>query len=330
MRARARPVRSSHRMLANARRSNNAIMSSADSLGPCCKHFFPCDGTGTLTDIKGGVTFTSANIKAGTTPNSQNCLAWGTFGVESLTSGSWYKPNGKDTIIIACGRALNGGNQDGGGHLSFYMGSTGHLLKVQPYYSVFIDDNTNAKKGLATLRSQEFKIREHGKVYAFAAVMRGNMLEHWAVKEGSSFATMTDAQSVLNASSNIQAAWKSFAPGDAIALGHSAAGGFINSCGANELDFLNAYCDFGYSGYPVQPYPPFIPNGYSAPGGDRKQLLGTFGDAILPMEVAQDYMFLASYTFQDGMPNDIDLALPTMMYQAIAGRKVGYLPWATL
>ena len=313
-------------MLTEAGRSNNAILSSADSLGKCCKHFFTCDGTGTLIDIKGGLTFTSAGIQAGATANTQNALIWFP---DSLSSGAWFQPHAKDVLIVSCGRALNGGVANGGGHLSFYIGGAGNRLKVQPYYSVFLAGGVS--KGLSTPLIDDYAIRESNKEYVFAAAKRGASLEHWA--DGK----LTGSNSILKTDALTKNAWYDYTPDAQIALGHSVAGGFINSCGSDNLDFLENACVFDYEGYPMQ-VDSYIPPGYldlGHPSGNRRQLPGVFGSnperpTYGSSQVAQDYLFLAVFVFEDGMPDDVGLALTTMKAQALAGQKVGYTPWITL
>ncbi len=332
MRSRARPVRISHRMLANAGRNNNAIMSSADSLGPCCKHFFVCQNeTNTITDIKGGVVIDSANsditIAPGvTTQNAMNLVSWPNIDGDSATinniiNGDWYAPGNKDVLIVSCGKAIADSN--GGGHLSFYVGFN-RQLKVQPYFSTFVniqsipeDLYTYEHSYIATPLQKDLLVRNNGQDYIFAASLDRNRLGHWA--DG----VLTGVNYRTNAAAHVQALWDDFTPDPYFFCGHSVsgAGTEIYRCASDGyvIEQPQQACTYSYAGR------------IERENGD-KEIPGYWSGADVNKEVAQDYYFLGVFVFAEGIPSDEEVseALLTMKAQAIAGQKVGYVPWVTL
>lgn len=296
----------------------------ANSIGIVCKHFFPCDeGSGsTITDIVNGVVIdgikSDINVSVGDA-NAMRLLSWpnvdGDAGTDTCDiTGSWVNPNGKDVVIMACGKARDGGVANGGGHLSFYFGdaTANGQLKIQPYYAVFSGDSPTYTGGMATLRDADYVTRTNGQDYIFGAVMRGDTLEHWA--DGS----MTDSKSIRDADSYIQAAWDSFNPDGKFKCGHSVANGNINVCQSDgTLSIGGASCDYSYTGYSVQP------------DGDKEHP-GSFTETIGSTEIAQDYYGLVVFVFENGAPDDVGAAMDWMKAEWTKGNKVIYPGWVSL
>ena len=89
------------KMLRDANRTNNGVMRQRDSIGPCCKHFFPAAETsGTyIDDIVAGVRYTPTTAPSF---NSDGSIQFGNDYVSiALTSGSWVDLNGKDFLLLS-------------------------------------------------------------------------------------------------------------------------------------------------------------------------------------------------------------------------------------
>jgi len=303
--------------------------------GPCLKHFFPMDEETNefLIDVKGGIKLLGygefgVEMDNGTAPHSKRLLAWSGHG------GGWsnepntmnlYEFAGKDVLIVSAGRAvfdIPGGG--GGGHLSFYIGSSGEateVLKAQPYYTVFggtaVVDGYNT---IATLRNQQYKQLKSGQDYVFAGAKAGNFLHHWVN------GARTDMADVRKATNEIQTRWANFKPNyidvdgtwGAFKFGHGATGGTINACQPDDTTLANgSACDFTYEGHQLNV------------SGNREKP-GTFINSLSPSEVAQDYYGAAVFCFEDGLPDDVPEAIMWMKEQWMAGNKVIWPAWNNL
>ena len=301
----------------------------ANSIGVNCKHYFPCDegvAPAILTDIAGGVVIDPAlETDHSLDTGAANTIRMLSFGTNVGLTGNLVAPGSSDVVLIACGKSridIGNADSDYGGFIAFYIGTAGDaILRVQPYYSTFysnsvIDPAGTALKTIATPVNKELLTRNDGQDYIFAAVKRGNKLEHWAdgIKTGDNDVTLGTAE--------MQTDWNNFAPGNEIRVGHGAYSTDIVLCQADslKLDVGNFNCFI---------YPQHV----TRSNGD-KEVPGLFkiidGNSNSAGEYAQDIYGLAVFVFEDGAPDDIGEAITWMKEQWVAGNKVIWPGWVSL
>lgn len=211
-----------HKMVRDRGLVDNSSPSQLNSVSPASRHYFPCIAddvsASTLTDIIGGIVIdpvaqTDHSVGAGAT----NTVRVQSYPTDIGITGAWDAIGSNDGIILVAAKArFDTGHADSnyGGFISFYVGTIETvILRVQPYYSHFFAGTDETQTN--TPEYDPNFIRNDGQDYIFAAVKRGNILEHWA--DG----VLRGTVDITDSSSDLQADWSTMAPGAKIANSHS-------------------------------------------------------------------------------------------------------------
>jgi len=322
----------SHYAASQAGITDSGSQTQENSIGPNCKHFFPCSAAdvaaSTLTDIVNGVVIdpvaeTDHSVGAG----ADNTARVQSFGTNVGITGAWTAPGAKDCVLMVCGKSrIDSGSADvdDGGFITVYVGTAAtQILRAQPYYSTFFSGATSdpSSIGLNLIATPMYlpnRTRVDGEDYCFAAVMRGDILEHWA--DG----LLTGTNDVTKGPSTMQTDWDNFAPGAEFRCSHSAYCLDVMVCKASTglTDPLDFPCTIG-----LVPQAIIRANGDSEVPGGFKLIPG---NAAQTGEYPQDYYGFALFVFENGAPNDVGEAMNWMKEQWSAGNKVIWPGWSTL
>jgi len=316
--------RRTHKIVnANPRVINTGVMTQANSIGACVKHFFPCDegaGVTKVTDIVGGVEINPAannghSVATGSS-NTVRMLSWTTVGSDLGITGTWTQPGGKDCLIFTVAKArTDSGETCDAGHSSWYVGNPStSSLKVQPYYAVF-NSLAGAEFTLATPFYESLKNRVIGDVYSACAVKRGHSLEHYAegVKTGE-----VSALDVPSSVAGFHAAWDNWTPAPSHRCGHSAMGNIKICLPDGTIESDAAACSY-------------VPQQIDRGDGGHEYVGSFINNCVSGSnENAQDYYGYLFCVFEDGAPDDIAEATQWMEEQWILGNKVIWPGWVSL
>jgi len=182
-------VISTHKMLAAISKQNNAqIFDRESTQSTNTKTFFAMEEAHpatVVTDVVGGtstINNSTANVSVEGGETDGVMMRILVNPTSLLAVGSWPDPASQDYMILVCGRSL--GTGDANGCVALYVGNTSiGQMKVQPYYAVFQDTSSSGDVWLQSVSTQwakEYSIRTIGEDYMFAAVKRGDIMEHYA------------------------------------------------------------------------------------------------------------------------------------------------------
>lgn len=303
---------STHKMLAAAGIENTAQIIDQDStLSSNTRTFFDCSETApvsVITDAVKGSTITDATPVV-VADGEIDGVTVKLFGGPNIGVANFDDPGEQDYIIIACARSVDAGaDVDDNGAICFYYGNADNgQMKVQPYYSAFVDDTDIfplTRSGVATPFTDDYVFRTVGDDYMFAATKRGNNMEHYAdgVFTG-------DVDVASHHSGYMSVKWLNQTGKDAfIRLGHSA-----------------------YA-YPTKCTQTLIDSNACEVVGET--ITSLFQDPISPntdsiVNINQDYYGLVVHFFPNGLPSkaEIENGLKWMKTNWLAGNKVIYPGW---
>ena len=146
---------STHRMQLAAGRTNNSVMSQKDSIGRCCKTFFPCGDVSadTVTDVASGAVLTSAGNFTQDAALGSSQLN-GQLSAIALASGELPDITGKDFIFIAAGKAVDDASFARIHMLSFGRDSDNAEVNITSGNVLGTQEHTGSFTGSATAKTE--------------------------------------------------------------------------------------------------------------------------------------------------------------------------------
>lgn len=197
-------------LAANSRVTDNGFMSQANSfLANCARNFVPFDDampSNTARDaIQGATMFDSTAQASGVydVGSNDNNRAWGQDGpqVGVVLQLAPEDPIDKDFMLVICGEAIADPGAtfgaDQGGYIHFELSGINAGIDVFPYYARFDAIGVVPAVTAFTKRWCEGMHRIPGQNYLYAAVKRGEWLEHWAVHPDFELALLVDRVNVV-------------------------------------------------------------------------------------------------------------------------------------
>lgn len=323
-----------HRMQRAAGLSDTGQMTMQNSIGPCCKMWFPMTETSgtTLTDVAGGAVVTPTSLSF-VTPGTVRPILGAGFPLSAgvgltPTSGALPTIGTKDFILFAVQRL-----SDATARANTYFG-----LKnaADDYIGVFDGDGATIRSCVTSLPHAETETfaGQNGSPFntANAVIRNGSSLGNWvhpdtadAAAQGNTVGSGEVYARVLRNEGYIDSNPATYGrysrndfgiPDSIIASWQTPLGGGNPVLSYSDLTF----------GTSVAGLPGVWP--YIDPTFDVGTITKITAASAVP--AANDYYGLALFVFNSGLPSDFKQALRWMKAQWIAGNKVIWPGWTSI